>query len=51
MTGALLVASLFDYPLRTPILAVVFAMACAWLWPDRSGAAAPSKPALPASRD
>jgi hypothetical protein len=51
MTGALLVASLFDYPLRTPILAVVFAMACAWLWPDRSGTAAPSKPALPASRD
>lgn len=49
ITGTLLLASLFDYPLRTPLLAVVFAVACGWLWADDATGEA-SKP-LPASRD
>jgi O-antigen ligase len=30
-----LVASLVDYPLRTPLMAVVFTIACAWIAEDR----------------
>jgi hypothetical protein len=50
-TGALLIASLFDYPLRMPLHAVIFAIGCAWLWADGPGTSERSKPALPASRD
>ncbi len=31
VTAAILVASMFDYPLRTPAIAVLFTIACLWL--------------------
>jgi len=31
MVGALLAASLVDYPLRTPLVSALFALACGWL--------------------
>jgi O-antigen ligase len=35
----LLLASLVDYPLRTPLLSVIFVIACAWLSGPRAGRA------------
>jgi O-Antigen ligase len=51
MTGTLMVASLFDYPMRTPIHAVVFAIGCAWMWTDGAARGASAKPPLPTSPD
>ena len=31
LTGNLLLASIFDYPVRTPMLSFVFAIACGWM--------------------
>jgi hypothetical protein len=41
----LLGASLVDYPLRTPLLAVVFTIACCWLTAPRVAIAAAEQPA------
>lgn len=38
ISGILLVASLPDYPLRTPLLAVTFTAACMWMWRPRRSA-------------
>lgn len=43
MVPMMLIASLPDYPLRTPLLAVVLAIACAWI----GDAAAPRRAAVP----
>jgi len=54
MTGSMLLASLFDYPLRTPLHAVVFAIACVWLSRDEDGSSrrgGQAKTALPLPRD
>ena len=40
----LLGASLVDYPLRTPLLAVIFTMACCWLTAPRVAAAVSDRP-------
>lgn len=37
MIFMLLLSSLVDYPLRTPLLAVVFTLACWWMVPRRDG--------------
>jgi O-antigen ligase len=41
----LLVASLFDYPLRTPIMMALFAIAAVWIGPDAAETKASHKPA------
>lgn len=42
MIAFLLLSSLVDYPLRTPLMAAIFAIACGWLAPsDRPSRAAP----------
>ncbi len=51
MTGSILIASLFDYPLRTPIHAVVFAIATAWMWREQPPAVSGPKMGLPSARD
>ncbi len=51
MTGAIMLGSLFDYPLRTPLHAVVFAIAAAWMAHERLLALPTSKVGLPPSRD
>lgn len=51
MTGTMMVASLFDYPLRTPIHAVVFAIACGWLWYASEDSTGRAKEPLPALKD
>lgn len=37
ITAMLFVASIVDYPLRTPLMAVIFAIACLWMYLAKTG--------------
>lgn len=49
-TGVAMIGSLFDYPLRTPLHAVIFAIGCVWLALGRSETSLAKAP-LPQSHD